>query len=434
MIIELSDEQADHSSCKILVQTNLSRRVLYIAGGRSVSGNDPGRKITSIIGCWQMMGQDIKSVFGKDLMRCKTTGSDKDFGHVSHYRQWYRRTGILDPLIHTLSEWRDIQHDAAMARHLESVSESFKPDLIWERSCRLHCAGLVTARRLGVPYVLEWKDHLVDYRFSLFRGKALRMERRKNREADYLVVESGVLRDQLEREGVDSGKIIVAHNAVDADEFKRDPQKRIQTREALGVDDETVLVGYLGSYAFYHDTARLVLAADRIRKSDITGKLKILMVGAGKEYPDSRKLAEHFGLLDSILIMKPGVPKDEVPGLLAALDIAVLPGSTDIICPIKIQEYMAAELATVAPDYACNREVIQDGDTGILFEPKNETDLAEKIIALARNSELRKRMGQQAREVMIKQFSWEATWGAALETILSQTQVKANSADKTRST
>jgi glycosyltransferase involved in cell wall biosynthesis len=93
---------------------------------------------------------------------------------------------------------------------------------------------------------------------------------------------------------------------------------------------------------------------------------------------------------------------------------------------------MAAELATVAPDYACNREVIKDGDTGILFEPKNQTDLAEKIIVLARNSELRKRMGQQAREVMIKQFSWETTRGSALKTVIMQAQVKNFSTDKTR--
>jgi glycosyltransferase involved in cell wall biosynthesis len=118
--------------------------------------------------------------------------------------------------------------------------------------------------------------------------------------------------------------------------------------------------------------------------------------------------------------MKPWIPKEEVPGVLAALDIAVLPGSTDIICPIKIQEYMAAELPTVLPDYACNREVIVEGKTGKLFRPKDERSLAAALVGLAANVSLRQRMGQAAHEEVLRRFTWEKTWGAALEQILQR--------------
>ena len=334
--------------------------------------------------------------------------------------RWYRKAPSIGPLITSLSEWRDVKHDRMVLHHLQKACKTWRPQIIWERSCRLHCAGLVFARRLGIPYVLEWKDHLVDYRLSLFRGRALRMEVWKNREANHIVVESGVLRDALGREGVDIDKIIVAHNAVQSDQFAKDMQKRAQVRNDLGVDVDTVLVGYLGSYAFYHDTARLVLAADIVRAKLPDAKIRFLMLGAGKEYPGSRELARKLGLLDGVVLMKSGVPQDEVPSILAALDIAVLPGSTDIICPIKIQEYMASELPSVAPDYACNREVLRDGETGALFRPKDESDLAEKIIALARKRELRQEMGRRARAEVIQRFSWEATWGAALKTVLEQ--------------
>lgn len=397
--------------------------VLYLCGGRSFYSGKPGRKIAGVVESWHRMGHEVMHVCGGDILHGSEISHSAEYGSVSFYRQWYRQLQVLAPLVHTASERRDIQHDAAMTQHLEQVFESFKPDLIWERSSRLHCAGLTAARRWGVPYVLEWKDHLVDYRFSLYRGKALGMEIRKNREADYIVVESGVLHDELVRNGVDPKKIIVAHNAVQADQFTRDKQKRARVREELCIEDETVLVGYLGSYAFYHDTARLVLAANIIRKNNAAGKVKILMVGAGKEYTDSRKLAEGLGALGDMLIMKPGVPKDEVPGILAALDIAVLPGSTDIICPIKIQEYMACELPSVVPDYACNREVLHDGKTGLFFKPGDEVTLAEKIILLAENRELREEMGRLAREEVIRRFSWEATWGSALEQILDRSRI-----------
>jgi glycosyltransferase involved in cell wall biosynthesis len=233
-----------------------------------------------------------------------------------------------------------------------------------------------------------------------------------------VVVESGVLRTGLAGQGVDVQKVIVAHNAVEPREFVRELPHRTRVRTELGVSDDTILVGYLGSYAFYHDAARLVLAADLCRNKKAKANLKFLMVGAGKEYSQTHELAVKLGLLDELLVMKPGVPSKEVPGILAALDIAVLPGSTDIICPVKVQEYMACELPVVLPDYSCNREVVRDCETGFFFEPKNAASLAETISSLAANSGLRRSVGERARAEVLRRFTWETTWGAALTAVL----------------
>lgn len=364
------------------------------------------------------MGHDVLHVCGGDILVGAGEGRTPEYGAVSFHRQWYRRTGILEPLVRSISEWRDIQHDEAMVRHLGTVCHTFKPDLIWERSCRLHCAGLLTARRLGVRYVLEWKDNIASYALSFYRHRARVMERNKNREADFIVTESHVARTHLIRKGIDRSKILVAQNAVDPRQFRRDSNAGQRTRAELGIEPGTVLAGYLGSYAWYHDTGRLVKAMNLLRQRGGTN-VRCLMVGAGKEYDIIRQLAERLGLLDAEIIMKPGVPKDDVPGILSALDIAVLPGSTDIICPIKIQEYMACELPSVVPDYACNREVLRDGETGMLFKPKDEEALAEKIAKLAADPSLRLRLGRQAREDVERRFTWKKTWGSALETILN---------------
>ena len=362
------------------------------------------------------MGHEVLHVCGGDILGDSSGETVKEYGASFFHRKWYRRIGILDPLIRTVSERRDIDHDAAMTKHLEDVCDSFKPDLIWERSCRLHCAGLITARRISVPYILEWKDNIASYWLSMYRNRARRMERRKNEEADFVVTESEVLRSDLIKEGIDGAKIIVAQNAVDAKKFCRNAELRESTRRDLGITDSTVLVGYLGSYAWYHDTERLVKAMDVLCSRGFAN-VRCLMVGAGKEYDKTHRLAKKLGLLNSTIIMKPGVPSAEVPGILAALDIAVLPGSTDIICPIKIQEYMASELATIAPDYSCNREVIDDGRTGILFAPQDERALAEKILILVQNAKMRLDMGREARKKVVRSYTWENTWGAALEVI-----------------
>lgn len=270
-----------------------------------------------------------------------------------------------------------------------------------------------------MPYVLEWKDNIASYWLSWYRNRSRKMERHKNREADFIVTESEVLRKDLIREGIDGGKILVAKNAVDPEKFRRYKEAGLRTRAELGIAPETILVGYLGSYAWYHDAGRLVKTMDILRERGVTN-IRCLMVGAGKEYDKTRRLAEKRGLLVDAVIMKPGVPSDKVPEILAALDIAVLPGSTEIICPIKIQEYMATELVTLAPDYACNREVIDDGRTGLLFQPGDERDLAEKIMIMADDRQARLRMGRQARQEIEQLFTWEVTWGAALEKILNE--------------
>lgn len=393
------------------------RQLLYLCGGRSFHSNSPGRKISEVVNCWRKAGFRINHVCGADIYDSGTRVG-QDYGAQDTYSRWYRKLPVVSSLVTSLSEWRDIRHDKEMLRHLRGEFDRSKPEVIWERSSRLHNAGLILAREYKVPYVLEWKDNLVNYRMSLFRRKALKLEIKKNQESDYIVVESDVLREKLIEQGVDAKKILVAHNAVTASEFQPDQVNRTLTREKYGVTGRAVLVGYLGSYAFYHDTERLILAAKLLQGDRNARNIRIVMIGAGKEYELCREMAGKFGLLGGILMMNPGVPKEEVPDILAALDIAVLPGSTDIICPIKVQEYMACGLPVVVPDYLCNREVVDEGRTGLLFKPGSEEDLATKVMALATDEAQRKIIGRQAREEVQRRFSWERTWGAALQHIM----------------
>jgi Glycosyl transferase 4-like domain len=173
---------------------NSLKNILYVASGRGVSGKDPGRKITAILSCWRGYGHNVRAIFGCEIASpVEPATADQDFGHENYHRKWYRKSRLLEPLVHTASEWKDIRHSRAAQRSLgRLLSDEYRPDLVWERSYRLLSPGLDLAQRLGVPFVLEWKDHLIDYRQSLFRSQALRMEARKLREADYIVVESGV--------------------------------------------------------------------------------------------------------------------------------------------------------------------------------------------------------------------------------------------------
>jgi glycosyltransferase involved in cell wall biosynthesis len=51
------------------------------------------------------------------------------------------------------------------------------------------------------------------------------------------------------------------------------------------------------------------------------------------------------------------------------MDVGFLPGSLPIVCPIKVFEYLAAGTVPMIPDTPANREVILDGENGLLFAP-----------------------------------------------------------------
>ena len=116
------------------------------------------------------------------------------------------------------------------------------------------------------------------------------------------------------------------------------------------------------------------------------------------------------------------VPHESVPAYLAAADAAVLPDGTDIICPIKILEYMAMGVPPVLPDYEANREVVDHDVTGLLFEPGNPKSLHDQLRRLQKNPDLKRRLGTAAREQAKNRFSWEATWGRAIEYVHEKTR------------
>ena len=395
------------------------KSILYNISGRGFYYHSLGRKISEVIKSWKSEDYNLEMICGGDVINPNNTKQKNSYGASEFHKQSFRKNKFLTPLIHSLSELKDILHDKKLYQYFCDQFDNKELTLVWERSSRLHYAGYRYAKKRDVPYVLEWKDHLIDYKFSFFKLYAKWMENFKNTKADFIVVESEVLKNELMQKGIDSKKILVAYNAVNPDEFKASEKERTKYRNELGINNTDILVGYLGSYAFYHDTKRLIYAAKIIQEKGLTN-IKFLLVGNGKEYQECYDLAHKLGLVDNTLMFKDGVAKEEVPNILSSLDISVLPGSTDIICPIKVFEYMAASTVALIPDYKCNRDVITDFKDGVLFTHYDENDLAKKIINLSENTELLEKIGKEAINTVFKKYTWNATWGKAMKTILNE--------------
>jgi len=396
--------------------------ILYLCSGRGFKSKSLPRKIAKVIESFKKTGNNVFVISGDDIYNTKDHKIFDKNNRRRYNKVVFLSKNIFSIVFHSISEIRDIIHDNYLFSYLDNFVCKNNIDLIWERSSRLHRAGIKISKKYKIPYVLEWKDHLIDYKISLFKNRALKVEKMKEEESSFIVVESKVLKDIFQKKIEAQNRIYVAYNAVDIYEFKPDPKIRKEMRKKLEIKDDDIIIGYAGSYAFYHDSVRMILAIKSIVDKGIRN-IKLYAYGYGKDYKKCRRLAEENELLNKYVFMCPPVQEEVMPLVMSSFDIGLLPGSTNIICPIKIFEYMATGLPVILPNYDCNKEIVTDYEEGLSFIPYNEDDLADKILLVAHNYELRKFMGNRAREKVLNNFTWEKTWGNTLKDVIKKLKI-----------
>jgi len=118
-----------------------------------------------------------------------------------------------------------------------------------------------------------------------------------------------------------------------------------------------------------------------------------------------QKNVDKLDLSDSFTI-RDGVMGDAKEQIFLASDIYVLPSYTEGM-PIGLLEAMSYGLACVVTDTGGIPSVINNGENGILIPPRNSRALAEALERLIENEQLRRRLGENARETIRKRFNWE---------------------------
>jgi glycosyltransferase involved in cell wall biosynthesis len=103
-----------------------------------------------------------------------------------------------------------------------------------------------------------------------------------------------------------------------------------------------------------------------------------------------------------------GVAHDEVYAFLAASDAALIPWHHSFTSPLKLFEYMAAGLPVVAADVGGIAEVLRHGENGLPFRLGDGPAMAQAMLQLIRDSDLRARLGEAARQEVFEKYTWEA--------------------------
>ena len=286
------------------------------------------------------------------------------------------------------------------------------PDVIVHRHSVFSVAGLLVARALDRPLVLEVNGLEVWIRRNWSRlhlaGLAERLERRVFAGADRITVVSEVLRRQLVERGVDPARIVVNPNGVDADRF--DPGDRGgEVRERFGFAPDDVVVGFSGTFTRWHGAYFLAEQIGPLAAEN--PKLKFLLLGDGDLRSAAKERVRADGAAGACVF--PGlVPYGRVPEHLAACDILVSPhlpledGSPFFFSPVKLYEYMAAGRAVVAAALGQIGEVLREGETGLLHPAGDAGAFRRAIRTAAADPDLRRRLGEAARAEAAGSYTW----------------------------
>jgi len=235
-----------------------------------------------------------------------------------------------------------------------------------------------------------------------FLKMATWIERWVVRNCTGMVFVSGVFRDRLLKAHGHMAPAIVTPNAANIDKFSFSAEQRSAARKQYGLEGSAVC-GYLGAFVPWHAIDQFVyLIADRLKARP---DLKLLLVGDGATFDTVKDFVTREGLAQQV-ILTGRVSHDQVPGLLAAMDMAVLPSAGDYTSPVKLFEFMACAIAPIAPNFEPIQEVVREDQTGWMFKAGELEDAVQMVLQRSRDVDALKRVGLAARAYVAAERQW----------------------------
>ena len=199
------------------------------------------------------------------------------------------------------------------------------------------------------------------------------------------------------------GRVDLLPNGVDLSRFA-DPHdaRRASIRKELRVDRDAFVIGAVGSLTPVKRHDVLLSAVARAAKT--VDNMHLLIVGDGPLRATLTRQAQADGIEDRVTFAG---TREDVPALLAAMDVHVCASESEGMSNALL-EGLAAGLPIIATDVGDNALVVRDGVEGRIIQPGSGTSLADLIVQLANNPEMRRRFATAAK-TRAKQYDFQET-------------------------
>jgi glycosyltransferase involved in cell wall biosynthesis len=294
---------------------------------------------------------------------------------------------------------------------MAALARDVRADVVIERYYNFGGEGVLAARRLDVPAVLEVNAPIVDYpgSFKTTIDHALLVEPfrrwrdRLARLTDLFVTPSVTMLPAW----IDRGRVLEAEWGADTDRFK---PGRSEPAPFAG-EPGRIWTVFAGAFRAWHGAVHLPAALGRLHRAG-EHRLGAVLVGDGPERPAAERAAAGTPAIQFV----GRIPHQELARYLSHADIGVAPFDPArhpplqlgfFWSPLKIFEYMAAGLPVVAPRLPRLAQLIEHDREGLLYDPTDPHGLDTALVALT-NPARRQQLGAAARERAVREFSWDA--------------------------
>jgi glycosyltransferase involved in cell wall biosynthesis len=263
---------------------------------------------------------------------------------------------------------------------------------------RAYLIGAPLAALAGVPVRVMSRRSLNNYQRGGFVGA---LERRLHRTVHAIIGNSRSVIGQLKDEGVPPDRLALIYNGLDAAAFATAAGEGRRGRLSLPPDALIMcIIANLIAYKGHRDLIdALASAAPKLPPG-----WRLLVVGRDDGIgPQLQSQARRLGLQDHIDLLG---ARNDVAAILAASDIGILCSHEEGFAN-AILEGMAAGLPMIVTDVGGNAEAVIDGETGLVVPAKDPGRLADAILRLARDAELRSRYGAAGRRRVHERFAMQ---------------------------
>jgi PEP-CTERM/exosortase A-associated glycosyltransferase len=302
---------------------------------------------------------------------------------------------------------------------LKTLIPELRPDILHAHSPSLTgVAALRAGKRFGIPVVYEmralWEDGAVDHGTSTVGDWRYRLSRALEtwvlRRADAVTTICEGLRKEIMSRGLPAQKVTVIPNAVDPARFALGGSADSALARSLGLEGACV-IGFIGSFYRYEGLALLLRALPRLLQR--MPSIRVLLVGGGNEEDALKRLASEDKDIFGKVVFAGRVPHERIQDYYNLINVLVYPRErsrlTDFVTPLKPLEAMSQGRVVVASDVGGHRELIRDGDTGMLFRAGNPDSLADTVMNLLQRPELVACLRINARQFVETERTWAAS-------------------------
>lgn len=219
----------------------------------------------------------------------------------------------------------------------------------------------------------------------------------KNSLLNKLVCISRAIKNVALEDGIDQSKLKVIHSGIKTDKFK-DTTSDSNYKEKFGIPQDSILIGTVAALVDHKDYPTLLRAAKIVTEKE--KNIYFCAAGSGDMEAELKQL--HKDLELGVKFKFLGF-RNDIGKFLKSLDIFVLASKMEGL-GTSLLDAMAVGLPVIGTRAGGIPEAIKNGKNGLLVQPQNPTALAEKIIELSKDKNLRQRLGENGK-TMVQEFS-----------------------------